>query len=146
MIKTFLPDQIHQCPHWPRLWWPFRSSPSTHHCALSVAEGTDQPWETSTASWHYTFLRWLCVTPAPELVLTWQKPFIFSSTLFTSGITSVPPTWMGVLERFLRATWSTARSCTYTGQMTVIFTLWVTGCISSTWCYRFCIVYEQRNQ
>uniref|UniRef100_A0A0E9ULE6 Uncharacterized protein n=1 Tax=Anguilla anguilla TaxID=7936 RepID=A0A0E9ULE6_ANGAN len=25
----------------------------------------------------------------------WQKFFIFSRTLLTSGITSVPPTWMG---------------------------------------------------
>lgn len=40
---------------------------------------------------------------------TWQKVFILSSTRFTSGITSLPSTQMGSLERFLRATWSTAR-------------------------------------
>lgn len=47
-------------------------------------------------------------------MLTWQKPFIFSRTLFTSGMTSFPSTKTGVLERFLRATWSTARPCSHT--------------------------------
>lgn len=48
--------------------------------------------------------------------LTWQKPFIFSRTLLTSGITSLPSTMTGVLERFLRATWSTARPCVRTAK------------------------------
>ena len=47
-------------------------------------------------------------------VRTWQKAFILSSTRFTSGITSLPSTLIGVLERLRRATWSTARPCTHT--------------------------------
>lgn len=48
-------------------------------------------------------------SPAQQL-LTWQKDFIFSRTLLTSGITSLPSTKMGVFDRFRRATCSTARS------------------------------------
>lgn len=48
-------------------------------------------------------------SPAQEL-LTWQKDFIFSRTLLTSGITSLPSTRMGVFDRFRKATCSTARS------------------------------------
>lgn len=39
----------------------------------------------------------------------WQNDFIFSRTLLTSGITSLPSTRMGVFDRFRRATCSTAR-------------------------------------
>mmetsp|Transcript_46688 Transcript_46688/g.77256 ORF Transcript_46688/g.77256 Transcript_46688/m.77256 type:complete len:219 (-) Transcript_46688:141-797(-) len=37
------------------------------------------------------------------------KSFIWSSTAFTSGITSAPSTTIGVLARLRNATWSTAR-------------------------------------
>lgn len=116
--------RIHRCQHWRRLWWPFLCSLSTLRCELSATSKfililpLTTPKPTEQEYWiikHIQLSQYFCVLCLKWL--TWQKPFIFSRTLLTSGITSLPSTIMGLLERFLRATWSTARPFTPRGNI-----------------------------
>lgn len=85
---------------------------TTEAFPLSTAHSLQKYTHTLT---QLTFVLYaLCKKSKLKKLLTWQKPFIFSRTLFTSGMTSFPSTRTGVLARFLRATWRTARPCSHT--------------------------------
>lgn len=75
LMKSFLPNRIHRCPHWPHLWWPFRCSPSIHRCALSTAESTSKQWKKEP--------QWRWIPGIPEAV--WCKVSSSASTHMTEA-------------------------------------------------------------